>query len=79
MEQNFGGSIYRWSFIKFVHFVQIGLETWPPWAVLDSDWPSFKKSSPLKPLGQMEQNFGGSIYGWSFIKVVHFVQIRLET
>ena len=35
-----------------------------------------KKSSPLKPLGQMNQNLVGSIYGRSSIKMDHFVPIR---
>ena len=70
MEPNFAGSIYGRSFIKIVHFVLIGQETWPPLAILNSDWLSFKKSSRLKPLGQMEPNFTGSMYGRSFIKIV---------
>jgi hypothetical protein len=32
-----------------------------------------KKSSPLKPLGQMNRNLVGSIYGMSSIKIAHFV------
>ena len=36
----------------------------------------FFKSSPLKPLGQMNGNLVGSIYGRSSIKIVHFVPIR---
>jgi hypothetical protein len=35
----------------------------------------FKKSSPLKPLGQMNRNLVGSIYGRSFINNAHFVPI----
>ena len=31
-----------------------------------------KKSSPLKPLGQMNRNLVVSIYGRSFIKIAHF-------
>jgi hypothetical protein len=34
-----------------------------------------KKSSPLKPFGQMNQNLVGSIYGRSSIKITHFVTI----
>ena len=79
MEPNFVGSIYGRSFIKFVHFVPIGRQTWPYWVILNSDWLNFQKSSPLKLLGQMEPNFAGSIYGRSFIKFVHFVPIRKET
>ena len=36
----------------------------------------FKKSSPLKPLGQMNWNLGGSIYIMSSIENAHFVPIR---
>ena len=32
--------------------------------------------SPLKPLGQMNQNLVGSIYGMSSVKTTHFVPIR---
>jgi hypothetical protein len=35
-----------------------------------------KKSSPLKPLGQMNWNLGGSIYIMSSIENAHFVPIR---
>jgi len=38
-----------------------------------------KKSSPLKPLGQMNQNLVGSIYGRSFIQIACFVPIRYQT
>jgi hypothetical protein len=34
-----------------------------------------KKSSPLKPKGQMNCNLIGSIYGRSSIKIAHFVPI----
>ena len=34
-----------------------------------------KKSSPLKPLGQMNQNLVGIIYGMSSMKIAHFVPI----
>jgi hypothetical protein len=37
------------------------------------------KSSPLKPLGQMNQNLVGSIYGISAVKIAHFVLIRFQT
>ena len=37
-----------------------------------------KKSSSLKPLGQMNQNLVGSIYGMSSIKIAHFIAIRLS-
>jgi hypothetical protein len=36
----------------------------------------FKKSSPLKPLCQMNRNLVGSIYGRSAIKIAHFVPIH---
>jgi hypothetical protein len=38
-----------------------------------------KKSSPLKPLGQANQNIVGSILGRSSIKIAHLVPIRLQT
>jgi hypothetical protein len=36
----------------------------------------FWKYSPLKPLGQMNQNLVGSIYGSSSIKIALFVPIH---
>jgi hypothetical protein len=36
-----------------------------------------KKSSPLKPLCQLNRNFVGSIYGRFSIKIAHFDPIRL--
>ena len=79
MEPNLAGSIYIKSFIKFVHFVPIGRQTWPPWAILNSDWPSLQTSSSLKPLGQMEPNLTGVIYGRSFMKFDNFVPILQQT
>jgi hypothetical protein len=35
----------------------------------------FYKYSPLKPLGQMNRNLVGSIYGRPSIKIAHFVSI----
>ena len=29
--------------LNFIHFAPIGRQTWPPWAVLNSDWPSVSK------------------------------------
>ena len=63
---------------KFPHFIPIGLQIWPPWAILVSDWLIFQKSSPLKPHGQMDPNFTGSIYGRSFTKFPHFIPIGLQ-
>jgi hypothetical protein len=54
-------------------------QTWPPQVILFSDWLISKKSSPLKPLGQMNQNLVGSIYGRSSINIAHFVPIGLQT
>ena len=35
----------------------------------------FFKSPPLKPLGQINRNMAGSIYGMSSMKIAHFVPI----
>jgi hypothetical protein len=56
MNWNLVGSIYRRSFIKIAHFVAIHYQAWPPQAILFSDWLISKKSSPLKPFGQMNRN-----------------------
>jgi hypothetical protein len=38
-----------------------------------------KQSSPLKPLGQMNQDIVGSIYGRFSIQIAHFVPIHEQT
>jgi hypothetical protein len=55
------------------------LQTWPPQAILVSDWLISKKSSPMKPLGQMNQNLVGSTLGRSSIKIAHLVQCEKLT
>jgi hypothetical protein len=47
MNRNLVGSIYGRSSIKIAHFIPIHLQTWPPQAILVSDWLISKKSSPL--------------------------------
>jgi hypothetical protein len=39
----------------------------------------FKNSSPLKPLSKMNRKLVGIIYGWSSLKIAHFVPIHYET
>jgi hypothetical protein len=46
---------------------------WPPQTILVSDWLISKKSSPLKPLCQMNRKLVGSIIGRSSIKIAHLV------
>ena len=75
MNRNLVGNIIGRSSIKSAHFVMIHYQTWPPQAILVSDWPIFVKSSPLKPLGQMNRNLVGIIYGMFSMKIVHFVPI----
>ena len=76
MNQNLVGNILRRSSIKIAHLVPIRLQTWPPQTILVCDWLISKKSSPLKPLGQMNRNLVGSILGRSSIKIAHLVPIR---
>jgi hypothetical protein len=76
MNQNLVGSIRERSSIKNAHLVPIHQQTWPPQAILVSDWLISKKSSSLKPLGQMNRNLVGSILGKSFIKIANLVPIR---
>jgi hypothetical protein len=75
MNQNLVESIYGRSSIKSAHLVPIHYQTWPPQAILVSDW-SISKILPLKPLGQMIWDLVGSIYGRSSIKIAHSVPIR---
>jgi hypothetical protein len=53
----------------------IHYQTWPPQAILVSDWPIFKKSSPQKPLGQINRSLVGSSHGMSSLNIAHFVLI----
>ena len=76
MNRNLVGSIYGRFSIKIAHFVPIREQTWMPQAILVSDWLISKKSSPLKPLGQMNRNLVGSILGMSSIKIANFVPIH---
>ena len=73
MEPNLAGSIYVRYSIKLLHMVPFGQQTWPPRAILFSDWRLLKQSSPLKLLGQMESNLAGSIYVRSSIKFLCFI------
>jgi hypothetical protein len=66
------------SSIKITHFVPTRYQTWPPHAILVSDW-SISKQSPLKPLTQINPNLIGSIYGRSVIAIDHFLPIRSQT
>ena len=75
MNWNLVGSIYGRFSIKIAHFVPIHLQT----ATTGNScfWLAYlKKSSPLKPLSQMNWNLVGSIYGRPSIKNAHFVPIR---
>jgi hypothetical protein len=77
MNRNLLGSICIMSSIKIAHFVPIRYkQTWLSQAIFVSDWLISKKSSPLKPLGQMNQNLVGSSLGRFSIKITHLVAIR---
>jgi hypothetical protein len=76
MNRNLLGSILGRSSIKIAHLVSIRLQTWPPQAILVSDWLISKESSPLKPLGKMNRNLVGSILGMSSIAIANLVPIR---
>jgi hypothetical protein len=76
MNRNLIGSIRGRSTTKIANLVPIHQQTWPPQAILVSDWLISKKSSSLKPLCQMNQNLLGSILGRSSINNLHLVPIR---
>jgi hypothetical protein len=73
MNWNLVGSIYGRFSLKSAHFVMIHYQTWPPQAILVSDWPIFKNLLlwKLKPLGQINQNLVGSI----FTKLDHMIAL----
>jgi hypothetical protein len=76
INRNLAGSIFGRSSIYIAHFAPIRSQTWPPQAILVSDWLISKKSSPLKLPGQMNQNLVGSIIGRFSINIAHLVPIR---
>jgi acetyl-CoA carboxylase carboxyltransferase component len=49
INRNMAGSIYGMSSMKIAHFVPICKQTWPPQAILVSDWSISKKSSLKLP------------------------------
>jgi hypothetical protein len=52
------GSIYGRSSIKIANFVLIHLQTWPPQAILVSDWPILKKTFFSETTGPNELKLG---------------------
>jgi hypothetical protein len=42
MYRNLVGSIYGKSSVVIAHFIPIRLQTWPPQAILVSEWPIFE-------------------------------------
>jgi hypothetical protein len=71
MNRNLVGNIYGKSSVMIAYFVPIRLQMWLPQTILVFDWLISKKSSPLKPLCQMNRNLEGSIYGRFSIKIAH--------
>ena len=79
MNRNLVGSNLGRSSIKIAHLVPIYSKTWPPQAIIVSDWLISKKSPPLPLHGQMNRNLVGSILERSFIKFANLVPIRKQT
>jgi hypothetical protein len=63
--------------MKIAQFVPIGWQTWPPHAILVSEWSFSKKSSPLKLLSHMKRNLVGSIYMYGRF-CIKFPQSRMK-
>jgi hypothetical protein len=63
--------------MKIAHFVPIGLQTWPPHAILVPDWSISKKSFALKLLSHMKRNLVGSIYMYGRF-CIKFHQSRMK-
>jgi len=56
-------NIYGRYSMHNAHFVPTQWQTWRSQAIFVSDWSISKKSSHLKPLGQMNRNLVRNIYG----------------
>ena len=78
MNRNLVESIYGRFSLKNAHFVMIHYQTWPPQAILVSDWSFFLISSS-ETAWPLNQNLVGSIYGMSSITIAHFVPISYQT
>ena len=76
MNWNLVESIYGRSSYKDCSFCPGPLTNMADTGMFVSDWSISKKYSPLKPLGQMNRNLVGNIYGRSSIKIAHFGLIR---
>jgi hypothetical protein len=68
------GSIYGRSSIKIAHFVPIGLQTWPPQAILVSDWLIFKNFSSVKRKNRDEMS---KVYRGPSIDASYQVSVHL--
>jgi hypothetical protein len=75
MNWNLVESIYGRSSLKSAHFVMIHYQTWPSTCNSCFWLANFFKSPPLKPLGQINRNIAGSIYGMTSMMNAHFVSI----
>jgi hypothetical protein len=84
MNQNLVGSILGRSSIKIAHFVPICVQTWPPQAILVSDWLISKKSK-IKMLkvngrwmpsshylwqGELKRMFQNQLFAYTFLHEV---------
>jgi hypothetical protein len=79
MNWNLVGSIYGRLSLTNAHFVMIHYQTWPPQAILVSDWPIFLNLLLWNLPDQINRNLVGSIYGMSSMKIAHFVLIGYQT
>ena len=90
IEPNLEGDHLWYFFTKLAHFVPIQQRAWLSWMNLVFDWLKHKKIFPSETtwpngticyiyassLTKKLQNLEGSIYGRSFTKFSHFVQIQ---
>jgi hypothetical protein len=74
MDHDKMSNLYKGPFIDASYQVSVHLAG--GFHIFVSDWSISKKSSSLKPPGQMNQNLVGSILGRSSINIFHLVLIR---
>jgi hypothetical protein len=77
MNWNFVGSIYGRFSLNSAHFISIRCQTWPPQAILVSDWPIFKNLLLWNRLAKWTQIFCNKA-GTAVVMIVWQLDLQLS-